>query len=357
MRIAQVAPLYESVPPKFYGGTERVVSFLTEELVKMGNDVTLFASGDSSTRARLVPVCSESLRLSKNCSDSIVHHVLQVEKVFKHVHNFDLIHFHIDYLPFSMIRYHPEVACITTLHGRMDIKDLFPLYREFFEISLVSVSDAQRLPVSGANWIATVYHGIPENLYKFYEKSGEYLAFLGRVSPEKGLDSAIEIAKKSDMPLKIAAKIDECNTDYFENIIRKLIDTPMIEYIGEISEKEKNEFLGKAYALLFPINWPEPFGLVMIESMSCGTPVIAFPYGSVPEIMIEGKTGYMVEGVRDAVKALRLIEKFDRKACRRIFEINFTSARMAKDYINIYTRIINNEIPAFLPALLKKRIS
>ena len=348
MRIAQVAPLYESVPPKFYGGTERVVYFLTEELMKKGHDVTLFASGDSNTSAKLVPACSESLRLSKNYQDHLVHHILLVEKVFQQHYNFDLIHFHIDYLPFSMIRYHSDVTCVSTIHGRLDIKDLYPLYQEFSEIPLVSISNAQRFPVLRANWIGTVYHGIPKNMYRFYKETGEYLAFLGRISPEKGVDTAIEIAKKFEMPLKIAAKIDEYNPDYFETKIKKLIDHPLIEYIGEIDEKDKNEFLGRAYALLFPIVWSEPFGLTMIESMACGTPVIAFPYGSVPEIMVEGKTGYIVHNIESALKALKLIEKFDRVTCREVFEDRFTSSRMVDDYINIYNQLIHGRKPVLL---------
>jgi glycosyltransferase involved in cell wall biosynthesis len=266
MRIAQVAPLYESVPPKFYGGTERVVSFLTEELVRQGHDVTLFASGDSVTKAHLISSCPESLRLCGNCVDHLAHHVLMLEQVFKHRDEFDVIHFHIDYLHFPWSR-RQRVADLTTLHGRLDIPDLVPLYREFDDRPVVSISDSQRKPLPDANWKATVYHGLPQNLYTFNERGGKYLAFLGRISPEKGPDQAIEIAKRAGMELKIAAKVDPADEKYYEEHIEPLLDHSLVEFVGEIGGADKNQFLGNTLALLVPIDWPEPFGLVMIESI------------------------------------------------------------------------------------------
>ncbi len=344
MRIAQVAPLYESVPPKYYGGTERVIHFLTEALIGMGHDVTLFATKDSNTSAMLIPICPQSLRLSKACKDPIAYHILMIEKVFKQVQDFDILHFHIDYLPFSMIRRNNKGAyCLSTMHGRLDIHELYPLFKEFYDIGLVSISNSQRKPMLWANWVGTVYHGLPEDLFVPYQKTGKYLAFLGRVSPEKGLFAAIEIAEKFGMLLKIAAKIDDNDRVYYEKEIKPLLNHHLIEYIGEIGETEKNEFLGNAYALLFPISWPEPFGLVMIEAMACGTPVIAFPFGSVPEIMKEGKTGYMVNNTDQAIKALEKLRGFNRRNCRRVFEEFYTSTRMACNYLDIYKGIKNNK--------------
>jgi glycosyltransferase involved in cell wall biosynthesis len=337
MKIAQVAPLYESVPPEQYGGTERVVSYLTEELVKLGHEVTLFASGDSITSAELVPCCPRSLRTDPNRIDPLVHHYLMLEEVFKRASQFDLVHFHIDYLHFPLSR-RSRISQLSTLHGRLDLPDLAPLYRRFRDMPLVSISDAQRRPIPWAQWLGTVYHGLPEDLFKFHEASGDYLAFLGRVSPEKRVDRAIEIAKRAGMPLKIAAKVDKVDRDYFENVIKPMFDPSLVEFIGEIGGKDKEEFLGKAYALLFPIDWPEPFGLVMIEAMACGTPVIAWPHGSVPEIM-EAGAGFVVESVEEVSRAVEKLASFDRRRCRAVFDRRFTAGRMARDYVDIYERL------------------
>ena len=338
MRIAQVAPLYESVPPALYGGTERVVFWLTEELIRLGHDVTLFASGDSLTTARLVPACKKALRLDAECVDQLAHHMVMLDQVFSEKEKFDLIHFHIDYLHFPMSRYN-KVPQVTTLHGRLDLPDLVPLYRHFRNMPVVSISDAQRRPLPWANWQGTVHHGLPRESFSVGEGGGGYLAFVGRASPEKGLDHAIEIAKRAGMPLKIAAKIDRVDVVYFENVIKPLLDHPLIDFIGEIGCPEKNALLGEAAALLFPINWREPFGLVMIEAMACGTPVIAYPRGSVPEIIKEGVTGFLVPDLESAVRAVRRIGDIDRKKCRRNFEQHFDAQRMAQDYLNIYQRL------------------
>ena len=339
MRIAQVAPLFESVPPKLYGGTERIVSYLTEELVRMGHEVTLFASLDSGTRARLEAVCPKALRLDTQVKDPLAHHVLMLEQVLSKADSFDLVHFHIDYIHFPMAR-RMETAHVTTLHGRLDLPDLKPLYREFKDMPLVSISDNQRRPMSWANWRKTIYHGLPEDLYMPSFRPGEYLAFLGRISPEKRPDRAIEIAKRAGIPLKIAAKVDRADSDYFEQKIRALLDHPLIEFIGEISDREKNEFLSGALGLLFPIDWPEPFGLVMIESMACATPVIAYDRGSVPEVMVDGITGFIVRNVDQAVEAVKRLWAIDRRACRKIFEERFTSRRMAKEYVELYHSLV-----------------
>lgn len=338
MRIAQVAPLHESVPPRYYGGTERVVSWLTERLVTLGHDVTLFASGDSVTDAELVKCCKRALRLDCTCIDPWVHHVLMMEEVFSRADDFDVIHFHTDYLHFPFTR-REKVPCLTTLHGRLDIPDLLPLYKEFRETPLVSISEAQRRPIPWANWVGTVHHGINIHELSLQERPGDYLAFLGRVSPEKGLNYAIQIAIRAKRKLKIAAKVDRADRDYFETEIKPWLSHPLIEFIGEIGNSEKGEFLGNAIALLFPINWPEPFGLVMIEAMACGTPVIAYPGGSVAEIMLDGVTGFLVHGVDEAVAAVNRIPSIDRRSCREHFELNFSDDRMAKDYLNIYRKI------------------
>jgi glycosyltransferase involved in cell wall biosynthesis len=342
MRIAQVAPLYESVPPKLYGGTELVVSDLTEELVRLGHEVTLFASGDSMTSARLVSPCPRSLRLDSSCKDQLAHHILMLEQVFRQSRNFDLIHFHVDYLHFPLSR-REQVVNVTTLHGRLDIPDLAPLYEVFRDMPVISISNAQRDPLPEANWQGTVYHGVPEDRYSPYSEIGEYLAFLGRISPEKGLDQAIEIAKRTGMPLKIAAKVDPADEKYFDTTIKPLLDDPLIEFVGEIGYPEKNQFLGKAAALLFSIDWPEPFGLVMIEAMACGTPVIAYPYGSVPEIMEDGVTGFIVPDAKQAAAAVQRIGQIDRRKCRQRFEQRFSASRMAQDYLAIYQRLIKGE--------------
>ena len=341
MRIAQVAPLYESVPPKYYGGTERVVSYLTEALTQLGHDVTLFASGDSVTSAQLVATCPQSLRLNKHCVDQLAHHWLMLERVFQRADEFDIVHFHVDYLHFPLSRRQPFPQ-VTTLHGRLDIADIVSLHLEFRDMPLVSISDAQRKPIPWANWQATVYHGLPEDIYRFRAEPGTYLAFLGRISPEKRVDRAIEIAKRLGLPLKIAAKVDRFDQDYFNGVIVPLLDHPLVEFIGEIGEAEKDEFLGKAYALLFPIDWPEPFGLVMIESMACGTPVIAYRHGSVPEIMHHGKTGFIASNIEEAVVAGRQISQLSRRCCRDVFEQRFTAERMAENYLDVYDALTGN---------------
>jgi len=340
MRIAQVAPLYESVPPKYYGGTERVVSYLTEELVRQGHEVTLFASGDSETNARLVAACRRSLRLDKHCIDQLAHHIVMLEHVFQHASEFDIVHFHVDYLHFSMSR-RQQITHVTTLHGRLDIPDLFALYQEFRDMPIISISNVQRQPLPWANWQGTVYHGLPAELYRFRAQPGRYLAFLGRISPEKRVDRAMEIAKRVQIPLKIAAKVDRVDKKYFKRAIEPLFSDSLVEVVGEIGDREKDEFLGNAYALLLPIDWPEPFGLVMIEAMACGTPVIAYCGGAVPEIMEEGHTGFIVEDLEGAVEAARRIPKLSRKRCREVFEQRFTATRMANDYVRVYERLIN----------------
>jgi glycosyltransferase involved in cell wall biosynthesis len=339
MRIAQVAPLYESVPPKYYGGTERVVSYLTEELVRQGHDVTLFASGDSDTKARLVAACPRSLRLDKHCRDQLAHHYVMLENVFQHAGEFDIIHFHVDYLHFPFSSREP-VTHVTTLHGRLDLPDLVPLYQRFRDMPVISISNAQREPLPWANWQATVYHGLPADLYRYRPEPGSYLAFLGRISPEKRVDRAIEIAKQAGIQLKIAAKVDPVDKDYFESVITPLLRNSLVEFVGEISEEEKDEFLGNAYALLFPIDWPEPFGLVMIEAMACGTPVIAYRGGAVPEVMEQGHTGFIVHGLEDAVEAVRHVAQLKRSHCREVFEQRFTATRMAHDYVKQFERLI-----------------
>jgi len=341
MRIAQVSPLFESVPPKYYGGTERVVSYLTEELVRQGHDVTLFASGDSETEARLVACCRRALRLDKTSIDHLAHHTVQLERVYQHRDAFDLIHFHTDYLHYPISR-RESVPHLTTLHGRLDIPDLVPLYREFPEVPLVSISNSQREPLPRANWVGTVYHGLPEDLYTFREKPGSYLAFLGRVSPEKRVDRAIRIARRVGMQIKIAAKVDLVDKAYFDDVVAPLLEEPGVEYVGEIGEAEKDDFLGNAWAFLFPIDWPEPFGLVMIESMACGTPVIAYPHGSVSEVMEDGVTGYVVNHVEDAVRAVERVDRLSRRRCREVFEERFSVSRMARDYATIYERVIQS---------------
>ncbi len=339
MRIAQVAPLYESVPPKNYGGTERIVSYLTEELVRQGHDVTLFASGDSVTKARLVAVSRRSLRLDKHCTDQMAHHVLMLEQVSQHAHEFDVVHFHIDYLHFPVSR-RASVPHVTTLHGRLDLPDLVPLYEQFRDMPVLSISNAQREPLPWANWQGTIYHGLPEDLFQFRPKPGNYLAFLGRISPEKRVDRAIEIAKRTGIPLKVAAKVDPVDRDYFEREIEPLLRNSAVNYVGEISDKEKDQFLGNAYALLFPIDWPEPFGLVMIEAMACGTPVIAYDGGAVSEVIEEGRTGFIVKGLEDAAEAVRRVPELSRVHCREVFEKRFTATRMASNYLEVYERVI-----------------
>jgi glycosyltransferase involved in cell wall biosynthesis len=341
VKIAQVAPLYESVPPNGYGGTERVVSYLTEELVRLGHDVTLFASGDSQTRARLVAPCPRSLRMDSGCVDSLVHHMLELEWVSQQASRFDLVHFHIDYLHFPVSR---RLRCphLTTLHGRLDLPDLQPLYREFRRQPLVSISNDQRRPLASANWLGTVHHGLPKALHTFRARPGKYLAFLGRVSPEKGLDRAIQIACRTGIKLKIAAKIDPKDQEYYDTVIQPLLRRAgsRVEFLNEVGGKDKDEFLGNAHALLFPIDWPEPFGLVMIEAMACGTPVIAYRRGSVAEVMVDGVTGFVVDDVDQAVRAAKRVAELDRAVCRRVFEERFSDERMTRDYLAVYARLL-----------------
>lgn len=339
MRIAQVAPLHESVPPLMYGGTERVVAYLTEELVRQGHDVTLFASADSVTSAELRPMCPRALRLEgKSIIDPLAHHMRMIEMVAQEASEYDVVHFHIDYLHFPVTR-RLNLASVTTLHGRLDIPDLYPVFREFAEMNLVSISDAQRRPMEWANWVGTVLHGLPEDLHVPQYRPGQYLAFLGRISPEKRVDRAIEVAKRIGMPIKIAAKIDAADRDYFEDRIRGLLDHPLVEFVGEISESEKSEFLGNAYALLFLIDWQEPFGLVMTEAMACGTPVIAYGMGSVPEVIDDGVTGFIVDNMEDAAKAAMRAGALNRGRIREVFEERFSARRMCHDYAQLYRRI------------------
>ena len=339
MRIAQVAPLIESVPPKLYGGTERVASYLTEELVRQGHQVTLFASGDSKTSAELVPIVPRALRLDRNYINPEVFHLLLIEKVYQRAADFDVIHFHLDALHFPLTRRMGR-ATVTTMHGRLDLPELDALFREFREVPVVSISNAQRIPLPQANWQATVYNGVPAEHYTFREDPGHYLAFLGRISPEKRVDRAIEIARRVGMPLRIAAKVDRADEEYFQERIRPLLDDPLVEYIGEINEQEKNAFLGEAYALLLPIDWPEPFGLVMIEAMACGTPVVAYRHGSVPEVVDHGVTGFIVDGIEDAAAAVQQIDSINRRTCRQVFEERFSARRMARDYATVYEQLI-----------------
>jgi glycosyltransferase involved in cell wall biosynthesis len=337
MKIAQIAPLAESVPPRLYGGTERIVSFLTEELVRQGHDVTLFASADSLTSARLVSCCSTALRLNPAVKDPLPHHVMLLEEVRRRAHEFDVLHFHIDLLHFPIIRDF-SARTVTTLHGRLDVPDLQPFYQSFPEIPLVSISDDQRRPMPPVNWAGTVYHGLPLDLLPFNpQPQGNYLAFLGRVSPEKGPEQAIQIALRSGLPLKIAAKIDQADAAFWEQVIEPLVQAyPQVEYVGEVNDREKAAFLGNALTVLFPIDWPEPFGLVMIEAMASGTPVIAFRRGSVPEIVDDGVTGIIVSDVEEAFKSVEAARRLDRTKVREVFERRFSAARMASDYLAIY---------------------
>ena len=342
LKIAQIAPLYESVPPKLYGGTERIVHYLTEALISQGHKVTLFASGDSLSKGRLIANVEKGLRLNKDCVDPLAPHIVQMQEVLERVGEFDVLHFHTDYLhfPFSS---QLAIPCITTLHGRLDLPELKSLYKKFSMQKLVSISDYQRKPLPEGNYVATVYHGLPRDLHQTGKGEGGYLAFLGRISPEKGVDNAIKIAIAAGVELKIAAKIDKVDQLYFERRIKPLFKHRLVEYVGEINEREKTEFLGNAMATLFPINWPEPFGLVMIESMACGTPVIAFRNGSVPEVIDEGKSGMIVRTVNEAVKAVSMIGQLPRMEVRRKFEERFTAARMAEDYTQLYASLIRTE--------------
>jgi len=340
MRIAQIAPLYERVPPRLYGGTERVVSFLTEELVRQGHDVTLFASGDSQTSARLIRCCNIALRFNPAVRDALPYHMIMLDEVRRRIDQFDVLHFHVDLLHAPLMR---DVAdrTLTTLHGRLDLPDLAPFYAAFCDLPLVSISNNQRGYLGSAHWVGTVYHGLPRDLLPFRSNADGYLAFLGRISPEKRPDLAIEIAARSGMPLKIAAKVDRADQAYWETKIRPMVaDHPDVEFIGEIGERDKADFLGGAAALLFPIDWPEPFGLVMIEAMACGTPVIAYRRGSVPEVVEENVSGFVVDTIEEAVTAVRRIGDLDRVKVRAEFERRFTAERMAHDYVGIYRQLL-----------------
>jgi glycosyltransferase involved in cell wall biosynthesis len=340
MKIAQIAPLMESVPPRLYGGTERIVSYLTEELVALGHEVTLFASGDSITAANLVPCVPKALRLDNSVRDPIPYYMLMLDRVRQCADDFDVLHFHIDQFQFPLFRPIAD-RTITTLHGRQDLPDLLPLYLGFDDMPLVSISNAQRHAVPNANFAATVYHGLPVGLHRpIAEPRGGYVAFLGRISPEKRPDRAIEIARALGIPLKIAAKVDRVDDTYFRTQIEPLLDGPGVEFIGEINEQQKTKFLGEAQALLFPIDWPEPFGLCMIEAMACGTPVLAFRCGSVPEIVEQGITGAIVDTMEEAIDALPRVIALDRKKVRQRFEQRFSATRMAKDYVNVYRSLL-----------------
>jgi len=345
MKIAQIAPLAESCPPQLYGGTERIVAYLTDELVNQGHEVTLFASGDSETNAELVPCAEKGLRLNPDVHDPLPHQMAMLEHVRQRVDEFDILHFHIDLLQFPMISAFADKT-VTTLHGRLDLPDLPPFYSAFRNVPLSSISYNQRIPVpSCVRWAGNVYHGLPHDLLPFSpESSGGYLAFLGRISPEKRPDRAIEIAARSGMPLKIAAKIDKVDLEYWRQKIEPMVKaTPGVEYIGEINEQQKAKFLGDAAALLFPIDWPEPFGLVMIEAMACGTPVIAFRSGSVPEVVDDGASGFVVGSIDDAVRAVRKLSDLPRAGVRAAFDERFTAERMAKDYIKMYQGLIGQQ--------------
>jgi glycosyltransferase involved in cell wall biosynthesis len=336
MRIAQIAPLIESVPPRLYGGTERLVSYLAEELVRQGHEVTLFASGDSLTSAELVPCTEQALRLDPRVRDPLPYYMVMLDEVRRRAPDFDVLHFHIDYLHFPLFR---DLAALTltTQHGRLDLPDLSVAYRVFSDYPLVSISDDQRRPCPDWNWVRTVHHGLPPQLCPSAPHAGGgYLAFLGRICPEKRPDHAIEIARRAGVPLKIAAKVDRVDQAYFDEVIRPLLRDPLVEYVGEIGDRDKPAFLGGALGLLFPIDWPEPFGLVMIEAMACGTPVIAYRRGSVPEVLDHGWTGFIVDDIAGAVAAVADLDRLDRRLIRARFEQRFTAERMAKDYVAVY---------------------
>ncbi|MBR1300613.1 glycosyltransferase family 4 protein [Bradyrhizobium sp. AUGA SZCCT0042] len=354
MRIAQIAPLMESVPPKLYGGTERIVSYLTEELVKLGHDVTLFASGDSVTSAKLVGCVPTALRLDPEVCDVVPYYMLTLDRVRRQAHQFDVLHFHIDYLHFPLFRdMSPRV--LTTLHGRQDLPDNKPILTGFDEMRLVSISDSQRIPISNANFAGTIYHGIPgTDLKPTLRPQGGYLAFLGRIAPEKGPEAAIQIARSAGIRLKIAAKIDRVDEQYFRERIAPLLDQPGIEFVGEINEQQKAEFLGQAVGLLFPIDWPEPFGLVMIEAMACGTPVLAFNRGSVSEIVEDGKTGIVVQSKNEAIEKLPRLLTLDRRRVRHEFERRFSAQRMASDHVRLYQDLLKGEQEGLLRSTFQR---
>ena len=335
LRIAQIAPLYESVPPKLYGGTERVVAYLAEELVRRGHEVSLYASGDSTASVPLISGSPQSLRLSGLDHLGPVYHLPMLNDVYDKANRFDIIHSHIDCLGFPLARL-AQVPTVSTMHGRLDLEEMVPIYRNYKDLPVVSISDDQRRPIPDMNWVRTIYHGLPRDILRFSPKAGDYLAFLGRISPEKRPDLAIEIARRTGVPLKIAAKVDRNDRDYFEAVIKPLLCTPGIEFIGEIRETEKQELLGGALALLFPVDWPEPFGLVMIEALACGTPVIARPFGSVPEVLRHGVTGFIGSSLDELVCSVNKISDISRQRCREEFETRFTSEVMAANYEHLY---------------------
>jgi glycosyltransferase involved in cell wall biosynthesis len=342
MKIAQIAPLMESVPPRLYGGTERIVHHLTEELVRQGHEVTLFASGDSVTSATLVPCVEQAIRLNPAIRDPIPHYLVMLDRLRAIAHRFDIMHFHIDAFQMPLFRGLARKT-VTTLHGRQDLLDMHCLYQEIPEMPLISISDAQRAPIADANVIKTIYHGLPVDLYPpTYDPRGGYLAFIGRISPEKRLDRAIDIACALGLPLKIAAKISDTDEAYFRETIAPMLDRPGVEFLGEIGERDKGTFLGEALALLFPIDWPEPFGLVMIESMACGTPVLAFRCGSTPEVIDHGVTGCLVGSLDEAIRSVPQLLRLDRRGVRRRFEERFTAQRMASDYLDVYRSLNRN---------------
>jgi glycosyltransferase involved in cell wall biosynthesis len=344
MHIAQIAPLTEAVPPKLYGGTERVVSWLTEELMALGHEVTLFASGDSVTSARLEASWPRALRLDGSVRDPNALHMMMLERVYHRAAEFDILHFHLDYYPFSLFSRQPT-PFVTTLHGRLDLPEHQPVFDTFSHIPVISISNAQRRPLPQANWVRTVHHGLPENLLKPAPIKPSYFAFLGRIAPEKGVDRAIRIAQHCGAPLKVAAKVDNVDREYFEEQILPMMKSTNVDYIGEINDTRKSEFLSGALALLVPIDWPEPFGLVMIEALACGTPVIAFNRGSAPEVIEDGLTGFIVEDINGAIGAVDRLSQLSRTAIRRRFEQRFTARRMAQDYLAVYRSISDRIAP------------
>ncbi len=356
MKIAQVAPLWESVPPKLYGGTERIVSYVTEELVKLGHDVTLFASGDSETTARLEAICPQALRLNTGIFNRDAPLMMLQERALGAARGFDIIHSHLDFIGFPLARRN-SIPVVTTLHGRQDLPELVSVFREFSDMPLVSISDAQRRPLPWANWVATVHHGLPRDLYTFHPQAGGYLAFLGRISPEKRPDHAIEIAKRTGLPLRMAAKVDPADRSYFEAEIEPLLDHPLIEFIGEISDAEKDEFVGNAIALVCPYDWPEPFGLVLIEALACGTPVLAYRRGSIPEIIDHGVTGFVCETVSEMADAVGQVFRIERHRCRASFDERFTADRMARDYVALYERLLEDGIAHATQAFAAGRLT
>lgn len=346
MRIAQVSPLAEAVPPRAYGGTERVISWLTEELVRRGHEVTLFASADSVTKANLVPLVDEGLRLAGKLDTFLIEQLVQLEAVAARAHEFDVIHYHCDYYHYPWSR-RSQTPTLTTLHGRLDLPGLPRAFGAYPEMPLVSISDAQRAPLDvDLNWWATIHHGLPKDSLAFNRYGGHYFAFLGRISCEKRLDRAITIARALGTPLKIAAKVDPTDQKYFETTIEPLLDDPLIEMVGEICDADKGEFLGNAKALLFPIDWPEPFGLVMIEALACGTPVVAFKNGSVPEVLVDGESGFVVENMEDAIFAASQVDSIDRAKCRAHFERGFSVETMTQNYERAYERLIEHVAPS-----------